>query len=267
MIFGKSMILATLAFLAVSGSGGMMEAPCDFRRHLPILTLTITENGKPVSRRLLLDSGCTASTLFSPSASLDGKQRRVNVKGLGSIEFCDRPDSILGPDLAKLLGEAKIEGLLGLDFFKSRDVLIDYKKQKVFLSKAPTHSAPVLPSKSFECVSLIEIPRGFGTTVVHSVKPLGVAIMLVDTGSDATCLPLSAAFHERPPEAKDTTMIAVNGPHAGWIEAGSVTLAGVAKPFPLDVWFVGDTLPTISPADLGSQVFFSLRNSEMYVSR
>lgn len=276
------MPLVTLALCLAVGSNGLIKAPSAFVRKLPIVILSVTEKGKTESRRFLVDSGCDQSTLFSDSASMDNKPRPLELsiegkkrRSLGMSDFVDRPDSVLGADLAKLLREAKIDGLLGVSFLQQHDVLIDYKKSEVSMTPVlpakleKDEDAPpsTLPSKSFKYAPLIPSRSGFGITGVIDTKPMTIAVMLVDTGCEATVLPLSTVPKEKPSNALPATMTTATGVHKGWMNTGQMGLMGIEKPFKVTIWYLDDVDPVLAPSDLAPQVFFSLRRSEMWVNR
>lgn len=143
------LILAVTSVLSEAGSNSASEIPFEFRDGLLWVEVREPRSEKPL--HFLLDSGASVSVIDIATARLLKAKlgREVSVQGVQSevqgfwrtklnatAESVKLPTDYLAVDLSPLSGECKtrIDGLIGMDFFKGRVVQIDFKASLIRVS-------------------------------------------------------------------------------------------------------------------------------------
>ena len=142
-------VLCTLVALLVPLSAKSEVQPeIHFQYHGGLIWLKVDVTGKSEPLNFLLDSGASVSAIDLQTARRLGVHlgNRQMVQGVNgqSIAYCVNdlqagcggialPKSVLAVDLSALSGccEQPVDGILGVDFFRSRIVQIDFTKGRV----------------------------------------------------------------------------------------------------------------------------------------
>lgn len=170
-----------------AGTASVSEIPFEFREGLLWVEVHEPRSSRPL--QFLLDSGASVSVIDIGTAKLLGAKLgdAVSVQGVQSevpgfwrsrlnarAERIKLPSDYLAVDLSALSGECKrrIDGLIGLDFFKGRIVQIDFKASRIrLLPKAPSNSE-----------SIPIWTRGCGIRVPIIVNGIPDQLVRLDTG-------------------------------------------------------------------------------------
>lgn len=250
--------------------------PAEFHRGHAFVTLEVERSGFRRKTRFLLDSGSWASILLptrvepKQSTNPDGSWVTESVqlallskdgrKGLGSANLAALLDKVFSNELIAYLRSQKAEGLLGVDFFKSRDVYIDYQKQEVWVTDDKVSESDSDPTKlGFRSVNLA--PWNGCMAAIVWVKRLGPQIVfpLMDTGAMQTTLPDSMAPNPKPEGAKESRILSPQGFLSGWIHRESVFTFSDNSEHEVPIHYVNTQVPALAPRDLGSQALFQFR--------
>jgi hypothetical protein len=137
-------ILAIALAFPFKGNAGV-EVPCDFSAGL--IRLRVTAMGRSEPLQFLLDSGASQSVIDTGCARRIGLKAAssrsitgVNWQGQaevisnfdGQLAGMPLPRSMLAIDLREIANsEARIDGILGLDFIRQHVVQLDYAKRRV----------------------------------------------------------------------------------------------------------------------------------------
>jgi hypothetical protein len=176
-------------FLAIfSGIAAGTELPCEF--HDGLIWLKVSATAQELN--FVLDSGAGRTVLDLGTArrlgaslgkpcvvqGVEGSVRSYEVQGFaaraGGIALCPKPLSMDLAAISRACGR-KIDGVIGLDFFRQHAVRIDYGRRTVSLLEGAAHAGEALPL----------LPRGDAVGVKVSVDGHAAQWMRVDTGCDA----------------------------------------------------------------------------------
>ena len=149
--------------LGLSHTPAATPIPCRYRDGLIWLKVVVAGKSEPLN--FLLDSGAGASVLDLAAArrlglrlgarqtvqGVEGRSAAFRIDGLAAdVVGIPIPRSMLALDLRPVSEDCgeRIDGLLGMDFFRERIVQIDYAAQKIRLlsrSELPATGAQILP--------------------------------------------------------------------------------------------------------------------------
>ena len=138
---------AMASFLAIqAASAPLAELPFQFREGLLWISVTVSQSPKPLN--FLIDTGAGVSIINYSTAQQLGLRlgQRVKVRGVGTttegywpqqltatVGQVSLPKEYLVVDLCKLSQACNctIDGLLGADFFRGKNVQLDFRQQKL----------------------------------------------------------------------------------------------------------------------------------------
>jgi len=159
----------------VSAQNASSEIPFEFRDGFLWIDVAVPQSPKPL--KFLLDSGAQVSVIDTRTAQRLGVKhgRQVKVEAVGSTTKGFWPQTLnahagkvqlprdyLMLDLQKLsqsCTNARVDGIIGADFFRNRIVQIDYQRQKLRLLQAPPAKAEMqeLPLKVRRCGMIVPV--------------------------------------------------------------------------------------------------------------
>ena len=163
MPLARHFLTLAIVLLGLGPASAATPIPC--RYHAGLIWLKVAAAGKSEPLNFLLDSGAGASVLDLAAArrlglrlgarqtvqGVEGQCAAFRIDGLAAeVAGIPIPRSMLAPDLRPVSAACgqRIDGLLGMDFFRERIVQIDYAAQKIRLlsrSELPVTGAQILP--------------------------------------------------------------------------------------------------------------------------
>lgn len=176
-------------------------APATFWDHLPIVELNVRGSG---TLKFLIDSGANRSVLFPPSGGVpEGTELHAGKVDLGACDFARITSRDMTADGARLMNRLGVSGALGDDFLLTHDVLIDYKRRRIYVSSGsppddpqrlvlswlskPPETVRLDGARSIDLVEQDE--RYFAPATVSDTA----CLMALDTGTGESALPLEIA--------------------------------------------------------------------------
>lgn len=176
------------------------EIPFEFRDGLIWLDVRVAE--RPETFHFLLDSGANVSVVDLATVRKLGANlgKKVSVQGVqsevtgywrtrlkASAHGAWLPSEYLALDLSALSGECKtrIDGLIGLDFFKGRTVEIDFETKAVRILASASKGVASVPMETRSCGLRIPVAvNGAGDQLVRVDTGCASALQWVASGAD-----------------------------------------------------------------------------------
>lgn len=238
---------------------------------VPVVKVRVGGKKDSIERRFILDTGSPFSLLFVKESSAPNRQTETSAdlhiatRSLGKFKLLRTPmPSNAG--LRDALQRKGIDGILGVNFLRKYDLLIQYGERQVFLvdRKPDLFFTHLREAKDFECLPLFELSEdAFHLTAATANSK--VFFPLLDTGASHCVLPEALALDSSKPST--TRMWSWNENIDGWLEETKMKFSSLDRPFLAIVLFTTTPKPIIAPAALGHTVVVSLRRSEIWVAR
>lgn len=270
---------------APESSESLFETKAQFSKDVPFVSLVCGSRAHPgADCRFLLDSGCYASFKLNVNGSPKGERVFFSVTPqesmLSGLSHLMPIPKEFNPSLFDYLTKSGYEGILGADFFRQHDVVIDYASRKLYLS-------PILSkAHRWDAYTSFSLETASKKIVVKASAARAVPLIDVDGGMSVVALMNRQAGRKTLIAVLDTATGISNAP-ASYFESGpltnseSATLMGVHQDFigktstevvRIPGWtvdrkiqfFVGGECATLTPRDLGRMAYISFAGGVAY---
>jgi hypothetical protein len=250
----------------------LIELPSDFiERSVPIVTFSVGDSPGGAKKRFILDTGAPVSIIFAKSTA--GREaalvhlalRNSDGESFGRFQFAQVPNPP-HVGLKEALKKRHVAGIVGIDFFRKHDIVIDYGNQRVYVvdPKAKDFYSRLQATKGCERLDLIPYGDSYRVPTLTASKTLSLA--LLDSGSTRSTFPLLVGG-EPPANRQATTNFMWNRTIEGWTDNLQLTVGGSEQPFEIQALFANIDDYILAPSSLGRSVVFALRKSEIWVYR
>lgn len=277
LLLGALNLLGTIPPTAAlpDPSWKMHRLPAEFHEGVPFVTLEIDLNGRKREMRLLLDSAANGSVFlqgegvpehesnpdgtwvlgsYAASAVLNGVRQSI-----GNIAFATSPKDVLSNKSLKFLKNRKADGVLGIDFFKKRDVYLDYEKQEVWVTEANKCPADaVLSDHGFRSVPAMPMYGRSATVFFLLRENTTILFPVLGTASSLTQLPDHLAPKTGAQKSRASLFINQDGAIEARDEADSSGAKDVNQKPRVSVEYQEQEFPVLAASALGTKVYFQL---------
>lgn len=220
MIQQTLMAIGTLTSVVVPGqsTGELTELSATFHTRIPIITVYAPQHGSIKAVRFVLDSGAMNSrhlrmksegsrTFFAdPACKLE----------ISKVNFLPLAEASVPLSLQLELKKMRVDGMFGFDFFNEHDIVIDYERSKVFISK--NLLSPEWVARNVEWFKKLKLTDYYLWKTVLTKNPKNERafnLLVFDTGASITCLPTTGYENEINSDVEPYHLYTIDGTIVG----------------------------------------------------
>lgn len=268
MIQQTLMAIGTLTSVVVPGqsTGELTELSATFHTRIPIITVYAPQHGSIKAVRFVLDSGAMNSrhlrmksegsrTFFAdPACKLE----------ISKVNFLPLAEASVPLSLQLELKKMRVDGMFGFDFFNEHDIVIDYERSKVFISK--NLLSPEWVARNVEWFKKLKLTDYYLWKTVLTKNPKNERafnLLVFDTGASITCLPTTGYENEINSDVEPYHLYTIDGTIVGKRLERELTVDGYNATLRAKV-FVGPATPLFSPSDFGSRLLIQFRQNTVW---